>query len=205
MPLQNRVTPFGDLVAKPARGLLMGNRGGRIHDPVSRTLARRRWASTRWICCRLSFGERARQVWGRGYTELFFLDEVTALAAGHRPCAECRRTDARSFQACVARGLGLAAPPCLDEIDARLHRERLDGREQRRHRVLAPDLPDGAMVIVGGRVLALRDGRAFPWHPAGYGLPQPRPSSEVEALTPPLSLAALRAGYAPLWHPTGRA
>jgi len=96
MPLQNRVTPFGDLAAVPARGLLMGNRGGRFHTD-SKTLTARRWASRQWICCLLDFKGRQRDVWGRFYTELFFLDEVTAFAAGHRPCFECRRKDAEAF------------------------------------------------------------------------------------------------------------
>jgi len=102
MPLQNRVTPFGDLVATPVRGTLMGNRGGRIHKD-DRVLGPRRWASRQWICCVLAFRGRHRRVWGDGYTELFFLDEPTALAAGHRPCFECRRQDAIAFAACWRR------------------------------------------------------------------------------------------------------
>jgi len=100
MPLQNRVDPFGELFAAPARGLLMGNRGGRIHDD-RRELATRRWASKQWICCQLDFHNRHRKVWGDSYTELFFLDEVTAFAA-HRPCFECRRKDAEDFAALFA-------------------------------------------------------------------------------------------------------
>jgi len=96
MPLQNRVSPFGELVASHARGTLMGNRGGRLHND-KRRLARRRWTSRQWICCKLDFNNRHRKVWGRGYTELFFLDEVTAFAAGHRPCFECRRKEAERF------------------------------------------------------------------------------------------------------------
>ena len=96
MPLQNRVDPFGELFATPSRGLFMGNRGGRIHTD-DRKLTKRRWASRQWICCVLDFKSRQRDVWGRYYTELFFLDEVTALAAGHRPCFECRRKDAEAF------------------------------------------------------------------------------------------------------------
>jgi len=98
MPLQNRVTPFGELIVTPARGTLMGNRGGRMHAD-HKTLGSRRWASRQWICCVLAFKGRHRQVWGEGSTELFFLDEVTALAAGHRPCFECRREDAERFAA----------------------------------------------------------------------------------------------------------
>src|SRR5262245_54438786 len=104
MPLQNRVDPFGELAADPARGTLFGNRGGRFHHD-DRTLGRRRWASRCWICCRLQFKGRQRNVWGRSYTELFFLDEVTALAAGHRPCFECRRQDADLFASLWARAV----------------------------------------------------------------------------------------------------
>src|SRR5262249_5883937 len=96
MPLQNRVTPFGALVATSARGTIYGNRGGRFHRD-DRTLGTRRWASRQWICCVLSFKGRRHEVWGRRYTALFFVDEVTALAAGHRPCFECRRAAATAF------------------------------------------------------------------------------------------------------------
>jgi hypothetical protein len=85
MSLQNRVTPFGEFIATLARGTMMGNRGGRLHG-AQRQLGTRRWASKQWICCKLDFSDRHRTVWGDGYTELFFLDEVTAFAAGHRPC-----------------------------------------------------------------------------------------------------------------------
>ena len=109
-PLQNRVTPFGDLAAVSARGLFMGNRGGRFHTDV-KTLTNRRWASRQWICCVLDFKGRHRNVWGRFYTELFFLDEPTALAAGHRPCFECRREDAVTFAAKWRDANGLHARP----------------------------------------------------------------------------------------------
>ena len=96
MPLQNRVDPFGELFVTPARGLFFGNRGGRFHTDEKR-LTRRRWASRQWICCVLQFKNRHHEVWGRRYTALFFLDEPTALAAGHRPCFECRRKEAELF------------------------------------------------------------------------------------------------------------
>ena len=94
-PLQNRVDPFGKICAIPARGALMGNRGGRLHTPEQRVV--RSWVSRRWITCRLTFRDRRRHVMGDSYTELFFMDEATALAAGHRPCFECRRADAKAF------------------------------------------------------------------------------------------------------------
>src|SRR3982750_3317937 len=114
MTLQNRVNPFGELIAAPSRGTLFGNRGGRFHRD-DHTPGTRRWASRQWICCVLDFKGRHRQVWGRGYTELFFLDEVTALAAGHRPCFECRRADAKTFAACWQRAANLKAPPHAPE------------------------------------------------------------------------------------------
>lgn len=194
MTLQNRVTPFGDLVALPARGLLFGNRGGRFHDPGTRTLRRRRWASRRWLVCVLDFKGRHRDtVWGRGYTELFFLDEPTALAAGHRPCAECRRAGARAFQAaCGHTGR-------LEDLDLRLHAERLGPRETRR----LGALPEGAMVAEDGQAFAWRGGGLLPWSAQGYGTPIPaEPGRAVRVLTPPLTLAALASGYAPLWHPS---
>jgi hypothetical protein len=130
MPLQNRGDPFGDLFADAARGLLMGNRGGRLHDG-QRKLGARRWTSKQWICCRLDFNDRHRTVWGDSYSELFFLDEVTALAASHRPCFECRRKEAERFAALFARGNERARAAAMDEA---LHAERLDGKAKRTHR-----------------------------------------------------------------------
>src|ERR1700704_2620230 len=131
MPLQNRVDPFGELFATPARGTMFGNRGGRIHTD-NQTLTQRRWASRQWIYCVLSFKNRQRDVWGRYYTELFFLDEVTALAAGHRPCFECRRADAKLFAQkwAEAKGGDISYAP---EMDVVLQAERLDGRAKRTH------------------------------------------------------------------------
>src|SRR5437588_2021670 len=132
MPLSNRVDPFGDLFAHPARGLMFGNRGGRFHRG-DRTLGARRWVSRRWICCVLEFKGRHREVWGNSYTELFFLDEPTALAAGHRPCFECRRADARAFAAAFAAGTAVKAVPHAPDLDRALHAERLAGRSKRLH------------------------------------------------------------------------
>ena len=205
MPLQNRVDPFGELNAVAARGLLFGNRGGRFHRD-DRTLTRRRWTSRMWICCRLAFKGRHRTVWGQSYTELFFLDEPTALAAGHRPCFECRRADALAFAAAWARGHRLAASPRAPAMDAVLHEQRLDGRAKRRHRVTLDDLPDGAMVAPiehPDRALAVRGSALLPWTAAGYGAPQARPRGiAVDLLTPPAIVAALAAGYRPHWHPS---
>ncbi len=152
MPLQNRVTPFGDIIAHEARGMLMGNRGGRIHDPATKTLTHRRWTSRRWIACLTAFKGRDRTVMGQGYTELFFLDEVTALAAGHRPCFECRRESARAFFAC------LDPPLSTDDFDRVAHRDRLDeigGKRQFTARVA--DLPDGTVIVIGDKAYAVAE------------------------------------------------
>lgn len=201
MPLPNRVRPDGSLFADPARGLLFGNRGGKFHDPATKALPRRLYATNQWICCVLSFKGRQRDVWGRYYTELFFCDEVTALAAGHRPCVECRRADAHAYRAALVAGLGLPDVPLFPVIDERLDRERRHGRRKRLHRLVAEDLPDGAMVATPeGEFLALRGARALLWAPAGYVASRPRPAGPVDVVTPPSSLAALVNGYQPLWH-----
>src|SRR5262245_25153775 len=159
MPLQNRVTPFGEIVAIAQRGLFMGNRGI-IHDPATRTLLARRWATKSWLICSCSFKDRRRTVMGgRSWTELFFLDEAVALAAGHRPCFECRRAAAEQFLACWGGG----QRPAAAAIDAVLHRERLDGRRQRLHPAQAGTLPDGVMVVAGGAAFTLHRGLAHRW------------------------------------------
>jgi hypothetical protein len=202
MPLQNRVDPFGDLFATPARGTLMGNRGGRIHAD-DRTLTQRRWASRQWICCVLDFKGRRRDVWGRYYTELFFLDEVTALAAGHRPCFECRRRDAEAFAQAWRQAFHLNARPRASDMDDRLHAERLDGRAKRSHHRSIDDLPGGAVIALEDGAFAVRGDRLLRWTPAGYGEQLPRPrGATVDVLTPPAVLGALAAGYRPQWHPS---
>lgn len=199
------MTPAGDLVADPARGLLFGNRGGMFHDPVHRRLAGRLWAGRRWLCCRMDHaGSHRHPVWSRGYTQLFFLDEVTALSAGHRPCAECRRREAIAFRDAAAQALRRTIPT-LAALDLILHAERLDGRTQRRGLRPAECLPDAAVIVLGGGMAAIRGGAALPWSHAGYGPPLPRPVGTVAVLTPPVTLGALAAGYRPLWHPTAAA
>jgi hypothetical protein len=197
MPLQNRVTPFGELAVTPARGTLMGNRGGRIHSD-SRTLGRRRWASRQWICCVLKFKNRQRDVWGRYYTELFFLDEVTAFAAGHRPCFECRRKDAEQFAVLFFGKKVRVSAAAMDEA---LHAERLDARAKRMHRRKIDGLPDGAMIAINGEAFAVRGDRLLRWTPSGYSDAKPRPRGiDIDVLTPPSILTVLARGYAPLWH-----
>jgi hypothetical protein len=200
--LQNRVDPFGELRATPARGLFMGNRGGRIHTG-DRTLTARRWASRQWICCRLEFKGRQRKVWGDGYTELFFLDEVTALAAGHRPCFECRRKDAEAFAEKWRQAFGLDVRPRAPAMDERLHAERLDRRAKRVHRQNFDNLPDGAMVALGEGTFAVRGDALLRWTPSGYDTRQRRRHGAVaDVLTPPAIVAVLTAGYRPHWHPS---
>jgi hypothetical protein len=197
MPLPNRVSPFGEFIATPARGLVMGNRGGRLHD-TQRELGPRRWTSKQWICCKLEFNNRHRTVWGDGYSELFFLDEVTALAAGHRPCFECRRKNAEAFAALFSGDKKRASAAAVDKV---LHAERLIGRAKRTHRRALDALPNGAMIADDGEAFAVREHRLLHWTPAGYAAAQARPRGiDVEVLTPPSIVAVLAAGYTPLWH-----
>ncbi|MBX9590117.1 MAG: hypothetical protein K2X43_12485 [Hyphomonadaceae bacterium] len=213
MPLQNRVTPEGEIIATPHRGLLMGNRGGAFHAP-DQSLGSRRWASKQWIACVLEFKGRHREVMQPNrYTELFFLDEATALAAGHRPCFECRRADADRFADLWARTHGdpdRARAPVMDEV---LHAERVD---RDRSKVTFParraDVPSGAFVryaqdadaarpylVVGHNLLV--------WEPGGYSaLVSPAAiTEEVEVLTPASIVAVLSAGYRPMLHPSAAA
>jgi hypothetical protein len=201
-PLCNRVDPFGELFATPARGLLMGNRGGRIHTE-DRTLTKRRWVSPQWICCRLEFNDRHRAVWGASYTELFFLDEVTALATGHRPCFECRRQDANVFAELWARTRGLPVRALAPDMDKVLQVERLNGHSKRIHRRGIDRLPDGAVIALEGEgAFAVHSGALLHWTPQGYDARRPLPRDSVDVLTPPSILSVLSAGYRPQWHPT---
>jgi hypothetical protein len=200
--LQNRVTPLGELVADPARGLVYGNRGC-LHDESGRI--RRRFQVKRWITCRLEFRGRRRsplQQPGR-YTELFFLDEATAFAAGHRPCAECRRADYDRFRELWPHGKAGA-----DAIDAQLHAERLDPatRKQRHSEAALDELPDGAFVLRDGEPWLVRGSALLRWTPGGYAERAARRAGIRAALiTPPSLVAVLRAGWdgaVPLLHPS---
>jgi hypothetical protein len=197
MPLQNRVTPLSELVADSARGLVYGNRGC-LHDANGRI--RRRYNGRRWIACRLEFGGRHRAPLlqpGR-YTELFFLDEATAFAAGHRPCALCRLEDYDRLTA-IWRELH-PGQIGADAIDAQLHSERVDreARTQRRHEGALDDLPDGTFVLLGSELLR--------WTAAGYTGRIARPADRAATvLTPPSLVAVLRIGWqplVPLLHPS---
>jgi len=201
MPLQNRVAPDGALHAVAARGLFMGNRGGRIHDPDTRTLTRRRWASKAWICCVTSFRDRHHNVWGRNYTALFFLDEVTALTAGHRPCFECRRGDAIRFAEAWAAGHGKSGRARAPAMDSGLHGERTSPKHKTLTVPQTAALPDGAVVALGGRPFAVRHGQLLPWSFEGYGAPvELVENKRLTLLTPPSIVNVLHTGYRPIWH-----
>jgi hypothetical protein len=204
MPLQNRVTPFGELVADPARGLVYGNRGC-LHDEHGRI--RRRFAGRRWIACRLEFrGWRRSPLLQPGrFTELFFLDEATAFAAGHRPCALCRREDYERFGELWRRAH--PGQKGADAVDAQLHGERFEpvARRQRHHEAELAELPDGAFVECGDAAWLVRGAELLRWTPAGYAERRPRPATRARVITPPSLLAVLRAGWepvVPLLHPS---
>jgi len=202
MPLQNRVTPFGEIVAIAQRGLFTGNRGI-IHDPQTKSLLGRRWASKAWLICTCDFQGRRRAVMGgRSWTELFFLDEAVALAAGHRPCFFCRRAAAERFRRYWAEAR-CEELPSAGAMDAVLHAERLERRGKRRHPVPAPlaELPDGAVVANGPDAYTLLSGHAYRWTEKGY-IPAGRVERADCLLTPPSTLLVLRAGYRPVFHPS---
>jgi hypothetical protein len=204
MARQNRVTPFGELIATPHRGTLMGNRGC-LHDAAQQI--RRAFGVKRWIVCVLQFKGRRRRLMTPGrYTELFFLDEATALAAGHRPCAECQRERFRLFREHWAATHAGAGAPSADGIDEALHAERLDGRAKRTYRERLARLPTGVMVAddAGGACLVLA-GALRPWAPAGYGPPLTTAgAATMRVLTPPSIVRALARGYPVGLHASAR-
>jgi len=206
MALRNRVTPLSELIADPARGLVYGNRGC-LHDAEGSI--RRRYAGRRWIACRLRFRSwhRAPLMQPGRFTELFFLDEATAFAAGHRPCALCRREDYDRFGA-IWRELH-PGDSGADAIDARLHAERVvpGTRAQRHHEAPREPLPDGAFVFAGGAPCVLLGGALLAWGPAGYVVAA-RERRPAAVITPPSLVAVLRAGWepaVPLLHPSAPA
>ena len=206
MPLQNRVTPTGEIVVDPSRGMFTGNRGC-LHGP-DRTLGVSRWRSKLWICCVLDWrGRRRDPMPPRRWTMLFFLDEATALAAGHRPCGYCRRADHLAFAEAWRRARGLDRRPKAMELDEWLHRERVEPgtRRQATRPAVAGDLPDGVMVRHEGIIGLVLGGRLLPWSFSGYAAPSPLTGEVlVDLLTPPSIIAAIRAGYRPDLHPTAR-
>ncbi len=193
MPFQNRVTPLGELIATLERGLVYGNRG-RLHDAEGRI--RRNWQLKRWISCRLEFRGRYREggpMAPNRYTGLFFLDEATAFAAGHRPCAECRRED-------YVRFMELVGEKRAGAIDERLHAERLGPKRERD----ITSLPDGAFVLVDGAPWLVLDGELLRWTPGGYTERRPA-AGRATLITPPSALHALASGWSgvvPFLHPS---
>ncbi|MER2535122.1 MAG: hypothetical protein ABTQ31_08145 [Rhizobiaceae bacterium] len=214
MTLQNRVDPLGAIHDNPARGLFTGNRGV-IHDPATKTLLSRRWTTKAWIICECEWKGRHREAMGRngrqggaGWTELFFLDEPTALAAGHRPCFACRRERATLFLELFGESFGIREPKAAD-LDSRLHGQRAvsSNRVETLDRAALAELPDGAVLFDGHDCFALKGGQALPWSFEGYAEPRPTDAvapgeDRVGVVTPAATLAVLRAGYRPVWHPS---
>lgn len=201
MPLQNRVTPFGQLEAVMARGEWLGNRGI-LHDDARKVVAA--WRSKAWITCRLRYpGVRRRVFSPHTWSELFFLDEATAFAAGHRPCAYCRRERYNEFKRawCAANHGGRNLPATA--IDARLHAERVaPGGGKRVWYARLGDLPPGTFIVLEGHACLLWRDRIFAWSHAGYTLRRPRvaAATRVGVLTPRSIVATFRAGVRPQVH-----
>jgi hypothetical protein len=208
MPRQNRVTPFSALIASPARGTLTGNRGC-LHDEQGQI--RRASQGQRWIICLLEFKGRKRAIMQPGhYTELFFLDEATALAAGHRPCAECQRDRFNRFRECWLKGnpeLAKAVRPTAAAIDAVLHHERtaIDSTTRDLDQPIG-DLPDGTFVTPDGQTAYLvLDHRLWQWQPGGYlRSREDSANSPMRVVTPGSIVRALSAGYPVNIHPSAR-
>ncbi|MFB6879134.1 hypothetical protein [Streptomyces sp. NPDC056323] len=198
---RNRVRPDGEFVADPGRGLFWGNRGSLLGAAGQPT----RKPSTRaWVCCVLEFKGWRRVQWQPGrLTELYFLDEATALAAGHRPCGLCRVPDYRRFQRSWVNALG-GGLPGAPEMDGRLEADRRTPKGcQRTFRAAVGDLPDGAFVRLDGETGLVRQGRWLPWSMAGYGAARAvAPDLRVDVLTPAVTVQLLAAGYAPVLHPS---
>jgi hypothetical protein len=200
VPERNRVTPLGEIVAVPLRGAWCGNRGilHRGHEVV------RSHASDLWITCALSFKDWRLPQWeDHHFTLLFFHDEAVSLAAGHRPCALCRRADYTAYQEAWAAELS-EPKPSATAMNKRLHAERnVPGTSRRRfHEARWADLPTGAYVRLDEGPALVLERTVVPWSTAGYADPRPRPrAGGVELVTPPASVAALRAGYVPQIDP----
>ncbi|WP_380872316.1 hypothetical protein ACFB49_32630 [Sphingomonas sp. DBB INV C78] len=203
MPLQNRVDPLNNIVANDSRGMLMGNRGC-LHDD-QKQIAGKRWTTHSWVTCALSFNGRKRELMApRNYTELFFLDEATALAAGHRPCWECRRNNYTAFISASkqAHKLPMDEKLTVKEIDKVMHRDRTTAIADRAP-ILGNDLPDAAMVIDGEKRIWVRwQGAFYQWSFEGYGTVQDQFDGPVKLVTPNSTMRVLRHGYRAGMHPT---
>lgn len=209
MARQNRVTPAGEIIATPARGTLMGNRGC-LHNEQGQIV--RPYQGKRWIICRLEFKGRQRSLMSPGrYTELFFLDEATALAAGHRPCKECSAARFKEFVAAWAQANpGLADRPDVQatRLDTILHQERLDGRRKKSYLEKLANLPQGCFVVLedGGPPYLVFQGKLLAWRPEGYGQVMAAPGEQVvRVLTPRSVVRTLAYGYQAGIHPSGLA
>ena len=203
MTRQNRAMPDGSIVAVPARGTLMGNRGI-LHDAKGK-LTRRRWRHSHWISCELDYRGWQRKLMSPGnWTELFFLDEAVALAAGHRPCALCRRADYNDFHAAWGRAFGAVAS--ATEMDRILHDARICPATggQKTHEADAATLPDGTFIRLQDRPVLIAGSGVLPHSPGGYGPPAPLPTGRVTVMTPPPLVAVLSAGYRPRLHPSAQ-
>jgi len=207
MPLQNRVDPWGRLLRSPARGSFMGNRGGALHNQAREIV--RQHAGRRWITCVLEFKNRSRKVMTPGlYTELFFLDEAVAFAAGHRPCAECRRASFRAFVDAwrSSHALPTGSTVYAPEIDAELHRARIGPQKNKlTYPAALESLPDGCFVDIGGAAYLVWGDALFRWSPQGYVSREARANhTAVRVLTPAPMVECFRAGYAPQVHESHR-
>ncbi len=200
MPLQNRVTPFGEIVALPGRGLLTGNRGI-LHDDARKIV--RTSQVRRWIACRLEYrGIRRAIMRPRTWTELFFLDEASAFAAGHRPCAECRNRDYKRFRSLWEACFG--GPAGAETIDAVLHAQRRDGRKKRTYRDDIATLPDGAFIVIDGGAWLVWGPEILAWSDSGYTDRRLRPvRMDVDVLTPRSIVTGVAAGYRPSVNEAG--
>ncbi|GAC1311006.1 MAG: hypothetical protein NVSMB24_29470 [Mucilaginibacter sp.] len=197
--LQNRVDPKGNIIATSARGAWMGNRG-QLHDRGKTIL--RPFKLQAWLICLLQFNGRHRQVMAPGlYTELFFLDEATAFAAGHRPCFECRRADANRFKAAWLKGnqqYGFGSKVAIAKIDAVIHAERIAKDSSKvTYEAIGSDLPDGVFIEIGEAPYLIANNKISRWTPFGYDDSLPLPGDAVTVLTPRSVVNAFRAGYTP--------
>ena len=203
MPLQNRVLPTGEIVATSARGTMTGNRGI-LHGP-NKVLSKRRWTHKAWICCELEWQGRKREVMnGRNWTELFFLDEAVAFAAGHRPCGYCRRAAFNRFKEAWASVHG--DWPGVKAVDQVLHQARLGPTKQEhaKFKAKANALPSGSYFRLNEQAFLKLNGDYLPYDPAGYRTARPVPDKDVDVLTPAPLIEVLRAGYQVFVHPTGK-
>jgi hypothetical protein len=205
MPLQNRVGPYGEIFRSPARGTMMGNRGGALHNDSREIL--RSYISRRWIACVLEFRGRKRTVMSPGrYTELFFLDEAVALASGHRPCAECRRERYQAFQSAWKRWTGDSSdnPPSASDMDVELHCARIGAHRQKvTYEAALNSLPDGCFIDLAGSPFLVWNDSLLLWTPERYARKDLRPTRvTVTVLTPRPIVECIRAGYQPAIHPS---